>query len=132
MRKASAATQILNRDLFQEGKPIFRERDRGQFAYVIEKGRVEISRQSGDDKIVLGVLGENALFGEMALIDDSPRMATATALEATTCLLIPLSVFRNKMAKTDPFVRAFVKLLMDNVRGMSDRMILGEEDDGKS
>jgi CRP/FNR family cyclic AMP-dependent transcriptional regulator len=60
---------------YKAGETIFREGDRGTEFYVIQRGRVRIL--SGNR--LLETLGENEIFGEMALIDDSPRSATAAA-----------------------------------------------------
>lgn len=62
---------------------IFTEGDSGDCAYMIDEGRVAII--SGKDikgkHKVLAVLGKNSIFGEMALIDEEVRTATAFALE---------------------------------------------------
>jgi CRP/FNR family transcriptional regulator, cyclic AMP receptor protein len=60
---------------YKAGEPIFREGDRGGEFFVIQRGRVRI--MSGNR--MLETLGENEIFGEMALIDDSPRSATVVA-----------------------------------------------------
>ena len=60
---------------FKAGETIFREGDRGAEFFVIQRGRVRIV--SGNR--LLETLHENEIFGEMALIDDSPRSATAVA-----------------------------------------------------
>ena len=60
---------------YAAGETIFREGDRGSEFFVIRRGEVEI--RSGNR--LLETLGPNEIFGEMALIDDSPRSATAVA-----------------------------------------------------
>ena len=60
---------------YNAGETIFREGDRGSEFFVIQRGRVRIL--SGNRP--LETLGENEIFGEMALIDDSPRSASAVA-----------------------------------------------------
>ncbi len=60
---------------YRAGETIFREGDRGTEFFVIQRGRVRIL--SGNR--LLETFGENEIFGEMALIDDSPRSATAVA-----------------------------------------------------
>jgi CRP-like cAMP-binding protein len=70
---------------FKPGETIFSEGDRGDQMYVIRKGEVEIER---DGKIV-ETLSAGGIFGEMALIDGSPRAASARA--KTACELAPIS-----------------------------------------
>jgi CRP/FNR family transcriptional regulator, cyclic AMP receptor protein len=60
---------------YRAGETIFREGDPGAELFVIQRGRVRIL--SGNK--LLETLGENEIFGEMALIDDSPRSASAIA-----------------------------------------------------
>ena len=55
---------------------IFREGEHGDEFFVVVRGEVEI--RSGNRH--LETLGQNSIFGEMALIDDSPRSATVVAL----------------------------------------------------
>jgi CRP/FNR family transcriptional regulator, cyclic AMP receptor protein len=65
---------------FATGDTIFREGERGDEFFVVVRGKVEI--RTGDRQ--LETLGPNGIFGEMALIDDSPRSATVVALTHVT------------------------------------------------
>jgi CRP/FNR family transcriptional regulator, cyclic AMP receptor protein len=65
---------------FAKGDTIFREGEQGDEFFVVVRGQVEI--RSGDRR--LEILGRNGIFGEMALIDDSPRSATVVALTEVT------------------------------------------------
>jgi CRP/FNR family transcriptional regulator, cyclic AMP receptor protein len=65
---------------FAKGDTIFKEGDQGDQFYVVVRGQVEI--RSGNRR--LEILGRNGIFGEMALIDDSPRSATVVALTDVT------------------------------------------------
>lgn len=70
---------------YKEGEMIFKEGDRGTELYVIKSGSVKI--QLGNR--LLGTLNSNDIFGEMALIDNTPRSANAIA--ATDVTLVPVS-----------------------------------------
>lgn len=63
---------------FKAGAIIFREGDPAEELYVIKSGKIEIRLGNR----VLDTLPERSIFGEMALIDASPRSATAVALTA--------------------------------------------------
>jgi CRP/FNR family transcriptional regulator, cyclic AMP receptor protein len=65
---------------FPKGDTIFREGEQGDEFFVVVRGQVEI--RSG--KRQLEILRRNGIFGEMALIDDSPRSATVVALTDVT------------------------------------------------
>ena len=71
------------------GKVIFTESSYGDEMYIIRSGKVEISRTTEHGKQILAIIEKGGFFGEMALLSDTPRTATATAIEATT--LLPLS-----------------------------------------
>jgi len=69
---------------FKAGDIIFKAGDPAKELYVIRQGRVEIRLGNR----ALAVLHDHELFGEMALIDDAPRSATAVA--ATDVDLVPI------------------------------------------
>lgn len=70
---------------FKAGDVIFKVGDEAQDLYIVEQGKIEIRLGNR----LLATLGESAIFGEMALIDDMPRSATAVA--ATDVKLVPIS-----------------------------------------
>ena len=95
-------------ELFRTGDIIFAEGDPPLGAYLIESGRIEISTMQFGERRVLGELGPGMLLGEMAVIDDSPRTATARAL--SDCQLTPIDSdqFAERLAAADPVVRALL------------------------
>lgn len=56
--------------------------------YVICEGRVRLTTEEAGRDAVLGVLGPGEFFGEMALVDNTPRSATATAVEENTKVVV--------------------------------------------
>ena len=70
---------------FKAGETIFKEGDPAAEVYVIQSGRVGV--QLGNR--LLDTIEANEIFGEMALIDDAPRSATAIAV--TDVALVPIS-----------------------------------------
>ncbi|HET8942448.1 MAG TPA: EAL domain-containing protein [Rudaea sp.] len=87
---------------------LFCEGDAPTTAFLIESGSLRITAQHENGPMVLGELGPGALVGEMAVLDDSPRSATVTALEA--CVLTPIdrTQFAERLAAADPVVRALL------------------------
>ena len=73
------------RDL-QKGDDVFRQGDKGAKLYVIQEGEVEISVGEKERKVVLTNLHKGQYFGEMSIMDGSPRSATATATRAASLL----------------------------------------------
>jgi CRP/FNR family transcriptional regulator, cyclic AMP receptor protein len=80
---------------YQSQEVIFREGDPGDGLFIVVRGSVRISKQSASGEEALAVLESNAFFGEMALIDFSPRAADAIANEETTIFFINLKDLRN-------------------------------------
>ncbi|OFX11499.1 MAG: hypothetical protein A2516_10140 [Alphaproteobacteria bacterium RIFOXYD12_FULL_60_8] len=113
----------IQRKTYEKGGVIFTEGEEGSSAFLIEKGSVEISRGSRGGKVVLASIGANGVFGEMALLDDKPRMATAMALEETSCLVIPADIFEKRMESLDPFMKGIWRIACNNLRILTDRYI---------
>ncbi|MEO5561248.1 MAG: EAL domain-containing protein [Dokdonella sp.] len=93
---------------FKTGDIIFAEGDAPAGAFLIECGSIEISTMQFGERRVLDELGPGMLLGEMAVLDASPRTATARAL--TNCRLIPIDAnqFAERLAAADPVVRALL------------------------
>lgn len=114
--------KFLNRKIFYAGDVIFLEGSLGECAYLIERGSVRISKRTRAGEVELGVLGAGAIFGEMALIDSSPRMASAIAAAETVVTFVDHAMFEKKMAGTDPFISALLHILVRYVRSMGDKV----------
>ncbi len=93
---------------FKKGDVIFAEGDAPSGAFLIEAGHIEISTVQFGEQRLLAELGPGMLLGEMAVIDDSTRTATARAL--TPCRLTPIDAdqFSERLAAADPVVRALL------------------------
>lgn len=91
------------------GAVVFREGDPPTCAYVIEAGAVAISAERNGGSVELAVLGPGDLLGEMAVIDDAPRTATATA--ATECVLLEIdrAAIAERLSQADPIIRSLLE-----------------------
>ena len=91
---------------FRAGTILFREGDEGNDMYVIQSGTVEIQRTIGDRKRTLAILPAGEFFGEMAIINDRPRSATAMVRGAAKLLVIDRDTFESMLrGKTEIAVR---------------------------
>ena len=90
------------------GEVLFREGDEPTTAFLIESGSLRITADRDGMPMLLSDLGAGALVGEMAVLDDSPRSATVTALSA--CVLTPIdrTQFAERLDAADPVVRALL------------------------
>ena len=93
---------------YPAGNLIFAENDPPTTAFLIESGEVEVTTLQRGETTILGRLGPGMLLGEMAVIDNSPRTATARAL--TDCVLTPIDrrQFAERLSAADPVVRALL------------------------
>lgn len=109
---------FLDRRVIRPGSLVFREGDGGDHAFIIQAGRIELLK----GETVIAELGPNAIFGEMALIDGAPRMASARAKVETTLIVIPRQVLDGKLKGVDPFVIKLLGILVQNVRSMAGKL----------
>lgn len=70
------------------GHEIVRQGDAGNEAFVLARGRLKVVRNQGVDETQLAQLGPGSIFGEMALISESPRSASVIALEPAQLLVL--------------------------------------------
>lgn len=86
-RELRGVAAIVHKREYKAGEPVFYQGDPGLGMYIIQEGEVSIriAEHEGDDK-ELAVLTEGDFFGELALLDESPRSASAVC--HTDCLLI--------------------------------------------
>lgn len=111
-----SADTILQRQTFQPGDRIFKEGDEGNMAYIVQSGEVEIVKIIDGVETVLGTIGKGGMFGEMALIDSKPRMASARCSKGATIIVVTPAMFNQKMTKADPFIRGLLNILVDHIR----------------
>ncbi len=103
---------------FSKGSVLFKEGELGDCAYLIEQGRIAIAVERQGRLVPVNILGSGELFGEMAVLDGSPRAATATALEDTLVTIITMDQIQERMAKTDPVLRLMMGVLLDRLRAI--------------
>ena len=85
--------------------------------YVIEDGRVAVSRRLEDGtEQLLNVLGPRHIFGEMALLDDSPRLATITTLTETRVLELTAEQFKQLLRQDPDLALHITRRILSNLR----------------
>ncbi len=102
---------------------VFHESDKGDTAFVVVLGRIEILKTIDDKDVILGTVEEGGMFGEMALIDGRRRLASARAVGGDARLMvITRDLFNQKLGDLAPFQRALIKVLSDHVRSAVDTL----------
>ncbi|MFA4839077.1 MAG: cyclic nucleotide-binding domain-containing protein [Candidatus Neomarinimicrobiota bacterium] len=80
-KEITEVEKIIHRRNYKKNEPIFRMGDPGLGMYIIVEGSVEIAEENEDaGKKRLAILPEGAFFGDLALLDEAPRSASAIAV----------------------------------------------------
>lgn len=101
---------------FQAGDKIFVSEDDATLMYVVRAGKVNIMASG----VVLESIGPGGLFGEMALIDGSPRSATAIAVEVTEVAPIDRQAFLFMVRQSPDFALEVMSVLAARIRRMNE------------
>jgi CRP-like cAMP-binding protein len=111
---------------FEAQETILEEGATGLGLFVLTSGRAEVFKGKGADRVVLGAMEEGDVLGEIALIDDQPRSASAVAQTPTECLLLTRDSFET-LVKTEPEIAwCIVPSLAERVRELHARALAAE------
>ncbi|WP_426750999.1 Crp/Fnr family transcriptional regulator [Myxococcus sp. Y35] len=100
---------------FPQGTELFREGEPGKEMFVIQSGRVAISKRVRDVEKVLAVLGPGEFFGEMAIISNKPRNASATVNEDARLLVIDPKTFEGMIRGNAEIAVRMIKKLAERL-----------------
>ncbi len=119
-RELREVGQSLQKQTYASGKPVFEQGRPGMGMYVVLSGRVEICRNDEDGtRLQLGEVGPGEFFGELALLDDSARTASALAAEETELVAFTRANLLN-FAEDRPHIG--VKVLMHLSQIVAERL----------
>lgn len=94
---------------YSPGQVIFRENTPGKTAYIIKEGKVEFSSQKNDNKTIFGSLGRGTCFGEIAILFNSKRSATATAVEPTILYEVDEKYLKEDIEKSSVLIKGILR-----------------------
>ena len=100
------------------GEVLFHQGQQGHAAFVIESGAVEIFSERDDMRQVIARLGANDIFGEMALLGDAVRTASACAVEPTQLLVVTHEHLNERLQGADPMTRHLLRTVVLRCREM--------------
>ena len=92
--RAKMSMSIGRRMIYKAGERIFSEGQLGKEMYVVESGKIRIFLTSQNHELTLSVLMRGDFFGEMALLEDLPRSASASAIQETLLIAIGKEDFK--------------------------------------
>jgi len=107
---------------FKAGELIFREGDAGSEMFIVQSGAVEIYRDHANQVQVLAVMEKGDFFGEMSVLEGTPRTACARAAEDSEVIEITSAIF-------DRMIRGNIEIAVRMLRKLSSRL---QESQGKS
>lgn len=120
--------KITHQVSVKKGEQLFKEKDDTQGLWLIHSGKIEISRMTADGwRQTLVVLPSGHFFGELSILENRKHVASATALEDTSLLLIPKEDFDNLVQKDCALALKLVMKLAiamsKNLRRMNDKFL---------
>ncbi len=98
------------------GEVLFQENDHADCAYVIDSGALEISVRRNGAKVVIATVGRGEILGEMAILMNERRSATAVALEDCTLQKINADQFTRRVFEMDPVMRMTIETVLNRLR----------------
>jgi CRP/FNR family transcriptional regulator, cyclic AMP receptor protein len=98
-----------------KGTVLFREGEPGETMYVLQAGKVTISKRVREVEKILAILGPGEFFGEMAIISNKPRNATASIEEDAKLLLIDPKTFEAMIRGNSEIAVRMIKKLADRL-----------------
>lgn len=107
---------------FADGDLVLEEGALGLGMFLVTSGRIEVFRSAGDDRVQLGTAGAGDILGEIALVDDQPRTASAVARGSTECLLLTRDSFDTLVKKEPEIAWCIVPGLAERVRELHERL----------
>jgi len=107
---------------FPRGTVLFREGEAGREMYVVQQGRVVITKRAGAVEKVLSTLGPGEFLGEMSILNAQPRSATATCAEDSRLLVLDGATFESMVRGSPEIALRLVRALAARLRE-ADRQI---------
>jgi CRP/FNR family cyclic AMP-dependent transcriptional regulator len=104
------------------GTVLFHDGDKGEEMFIIQSGRVKISKRIRGVEKTLAILEKGEFFGEMAILNDKPRSASAETVEVSDMLVIDRKTFDTLLRSNVEIAIRFIKRLADRLREANEQM----------
>ena len=105
------------RKSYPRGRTIVAEGEPSQSLYILLSGRAKVQRSDSEGKeVILAVIGPREFFGEMSLIDDSPRSASVITIESSDFMAINKDSFKAMLAQSPDIAMQIMRGLVRRLR----------------
>ncbi|MEK6643389.1 MAG: cyclic nucleotide-binding domain-containing protein [Planctomycetota bacterium] len=118
--------------LYEQGECIVREGEIGDRMYVIQEGEVEVVLHGSGSEVLLSVLGEGDVFGEMALFTKRPRSATVRSRGQTRVLSVDQKTFLQRTHEDPSLAFRIVQKMAERIESLNKDLLLQLQRDGKT
>ena len=108
--------------LYKDNEVIFEENATGKDIYIIESGKVEISKRIDNDKTQIALLEKGDFFGEMEPVTGTVRSATATAVGDTYLVPLTMEEMLDHMQADPDFMLSVLRRLMNRLRNTTSEL----------
>jgi CRP/FNR family transcriptional regulator, cyclic AMP receptor protein len=113
----TSLARLALRKRYPKDTVVFFENEEGDFFFTITEGRIKVTILGDDGReVILSVLGPGDFFGEMALLDNEPRSATAIAVEESELLSLHRSDFQSVLNDNKSITSALIRVLSARLR----------------
>jgi CRP/FNR family transcriptional regulator, cyclic AMP receptor protein len=110
-------TSVVSRKSFPRATTIMAAGDPTDSLYVVISGRLKVLMSDDEGReVILSMLGPNEYFGEMGLIDDSPRSASVVTLESSELLVLSKRDFRKCLSENFEMAMTVMRGLVKRLR----------------
>jgi CRP/FNR family transcriptional regulator, cyclic AMP receptor protein len=117
---------VTTRALFAEGQILFREGDPADSVLRLLRGTVDVLRELAGDPVLLGTVGGGQFIGEMGVVENRPRSATARAASEVEVEILTPSEFLDQIASSPRTARQLIQRLSQRLREADDRIVNDE------
>jgi CRP-like cAMP-binding protein len=109
--------RVASRKKCPKDTVVFFENEEGDSFFMILQGRIKVTILGDDGReVILSVLGPGDFFGEMALLDNEPRSATAIAVEDSELLSLHRNDFQHVLGENAGITTALIRVLSARLR----------------
>jgi CRP/FNR family transcriptional regulator, cyclic AMP receptor protein len=122
----------MSRTHFAEGQVLFREGDPADSVFRLLSGAVDILRELDGDSILLGTVGAGQFIGEMGVVENRPRNATARAASEVEVEILTPTEFLDQIARSPHAARELIRRLSQRLREADDRIVNDERRSGRA
>src|SRR5919204_6948274 len=117
---------------FAKEEVLFREGDPADSVFRVLSGSVDILRELDGDSILLGTVGAGQLIGEMGVVENRPRSATARATSEVDVEILTPTEFLDQIVGSPQAARELIQRLSQRLREADDRIVNDERRSGRA